>query len=139
VQEKRGELVFYAVPVDHPDTLPDVHFGVMAGLRDAKGLTALVVTNETTGSAEAPGFNAVTGGMTVKGIPVPSFGYYAGPAAKITATVAGRQVRAHQATWSQDLGIVFFWFDSAADPARLTAVDAAGRTLPTGRTGVGHG
>jgi hypothetical protein len=30
---------------------------------------------------------------------------------------------------------VFFRFD----PGKLTAVDAAGHTLPTGRTGVSHG
>jgi hypothetical protein len=136
----RENLVFYAVPVDEPDRLPDIHFGLMAGRRGGDGtLTALVLANETTGSDKAAGFHAVTGGLTIDSTPVPSFGYYAGPAAKITGTVAGRKVQAHQAVWSQDPNVVFFWFDPGTEPAGLTALDAAGHRLPAGHTGVGHG
>ena len=109
----------------------------MAGARDAAGgLTDLVITNETTGSDKAPGFHGVSGGLNVNGHDVPAFGYYAGPAAKISATTGV----AHQARWSADPNVVVFWFDpGTADPENLKAFDAAGNELPAGHTGVGHG
>jgi hypothetical protein len=130
-----GDLVFYGVKVHEP-RLPHTTFGIMAGTRDAGGLKDLVVANETNGSDKAPGFHAVTGGLNVDGQDVPSFGYYAGPAAKITA----RSGVAHQARWSADPNIVVFWFDpGTAEPEGLKAFDTAGNELPTGDTGVGHG
>ncbi|MFI9449418.1 hypothetical protein [Amycolatopsis sp. NPDC052450] len=135
VQGDGGELVFYGVKVDL-EQLPRTTFGIMAGRRAADGkVTAGTVANEFSGSDKAPGFHAVSGGING----YPSFGYYAGPAAKITAKVDGKGVTAHQAVWSVDPGIVVFWFDSGADPLELAAFDADGKELPAGDTGVGHG
>jgi hypothetical protein len=135
-----GDVVFYGVKVQEP-RLPDTTFGVMAGARDAAGgLTDLVVTNETSGSDKAPGFHAVSGGMNINGNEVPSFGYYYGPAAKITGRIYGTIGVAHQARWSADPNVVVFWFEPGGpDPENLKAYDAAGTELPTGDTGVGHG
>jgi hypothetical protein len=139
IRDSSGELVFYGVKVAEP-RLPQTTFGVMGGIRDAAGgLKDVIIANETSGSDKAPGFHAVTGGANLDGHDVPSFGYYAGPAAKITAQIGGSPVIAHQARWSADPDVVVFWFDTAADPGRLRAYDAAGNKLPTGSTGVGHG
>lgn len=130
-----GDLVFYGVKLREP-ALPHTTFGIMAGARDASGLKDLIVANETSGSDKAPGFHAVTGGLNADGHDVPAFGYYVGPAAKITSSSGV----AHQARWSADPNVVVFWFDPGApDPARLKAYDAAGNKLPGGDTGVGHG
>lgn len=135
VQGDAGELVFYGVKVDI-EQLPETTFGIMAGHRAANGkVTAGTVTNEFEGSDKAPGFHGVSGGIN----DIPSFGYYAGPAAKITATINGKTVTAHQAAWSVDPNVVVFWFDSGADPADLAAFDASGKKLPAGNTDVGHG
>jgi hypothetical protein len=135
-----GDVVFYGVKVQIPQ-LPQTTFGIMAGARDAAGgLTDLVATNETAGSDKAPGFHAVSGGMTVNGHEVPTFGYYYGPAAKITGRIRGTIGEAHQARWSVDPNVVVFWFDpGVAEPEDLKAYDAAGAELPAGDTGVGHG
>ena len=135
-----GDVVFYGVPVQIPQ-LPETTFGIMAGARDAAGgLTNLVATNETSGSDKAPGFHAVAGGMEVSGHEVPTFGYYYGPAARITGRIWGTTGVAHQARWSEDPNVVVFWFDpGVADPENLQAFDAAGTELPAGDTGVGHG
>ncbi|WP_414944774.1 hypothetical protein [Amycolatopsis sp. cmx-11-32] len=135
VQGDGGELVFYGVKVD-VEQLPGTTFGIMAGRRPAGGqVTAGITANEFAGSDKAPGFHAVSGGISG----YPSFGYYAGPPVKITAKVDGKNVTAHQAPWSVDPNIVVFWFDSGADPLELTAFDASGKDLPAGNTGVGHG
>src|SRR5689334_18799189 len=106
-----GDIVFYGVPVQIPQ-LPETTFGIMAGARDAAGgLTNLVATNETSGSDKAPGFHAVVGGMTVFDHEVPTFGYYAGPAATITGRISGTTEVAHQARWSEDPNVVVFWFE----------------------------
>jgi len=127
-----GDLVFYGVKLQEP-RLPKTTFGIMAGTRAGKDL---VIANETSGSDKAPGFHAVTGGLNADGHDVPTFGYYVGPAAKITSSAGV----AHQARWSADPNVVVFWFDlGAPDPARLKAYDAAGNKLPGGNTDVGHG
>jgi hypothetical protein len=139
-----GEVVLYAVAIGEK-SLPGIHFGVMAGQRDAAGrLTARVESNEVTGSDRAAGFHAVQAATEVDGVRMPEFGYYAGPAAKITARAGGRQIQARQARWSQDPGVVLFWFDPAdvsagQDPTHLAAFDAAGHRLPAGNPATGHG
>jgi hypothetical protein len=135
-----GEVVLYGLSINEP-ILPGVHFGVMAGLRDRSGaVTGVVETNEVTGSDRSPGFHAVQAPTRINGVSMPEFGYYAGPAATITATLAGHQVKAHLATWSVDHTIVLFWFDpSTADASRLVARDAKGHPLPAGHTTIGHG
>jgi hypothetical protein len=139
IRDSSGELVFYGVKVTEP-RLPQTTFGIMGGIRDAAGgLKDVIIVNETSGRDKAPGFHGVTGGANLDGHNVPSFGYYAGPAAKITAQVGGASVVAHQARWSADPNVVVFWFDTAADPGRLRAYNAAGDKLPSGSTDVGHG
>lgn len=140
IKGAHGDLVFYGVAVTEP-ALPQTHFGIMAGYRDASGKTTGVdVANEFKGSDKAPGFHAVSGGLTADGTEVPPFGYYSGPAVKITAKIGGKLVQAHQAQWSQDPKIVVFWFDAGSgDPSGLAAFDASGHKLPAGNTAVGHG
>jgi hypothetical protein len=155
MRAEKGEWVFYAVPLT--SEVPGATFGVMAGRRLPTGeIIGTVVVNETSGSDRSPGFHAVEGAMDVDGEPTPAFGYYAGPAARITATVKGRTVTARQAAWSRDRSIVIFWFDlkdvrakathskkDAGDtsgiPDSLKAFDRAGKTLPVGDTTVAVG
>jgi hypothetical protein len=143
ITNRSGELVFYAVRVRVKE-LPRIHFGIMAGYRNAAGrVSALVETNETAGSGTAPGFHAIEGAMPAGRHPVPEFGYYAGPAVRITGMVGGQQARAHWARWSVNPKIVIFWFALSAarggDVTALAAYDAAGHRLPTGNATVGHG
>jgi hypothetical protein len=88
-----------------------------------------------------PGFHAVTAGTVKDGRTTPTFGYYAGDAARITARdAAGNTVEAHVTAW-QGFGkqerATIFWFDFAQGktPAALTglaAYDKDGDKLPAG-------
>ncbi|HKT02650.1 MAG TPA: hypothetical protein VJT31_24230, partial [Rugosimonospora sp.] len=144
IQVTGGELMVYAVAVDEA-RLSGVHFGVAMGRRSSGGpLAPLAESNEVTGSDRSPGFHAVEAAMTVSGVAVPEFGYYAGPATKITASVNGHTVQARQAAWSQDPSVVFFWFDPAQVPAGthptgLAAYDRTGQRLPEGNASAGSG
>jgi hypothetical protein len=144
IRDAGGELVFYGVRI-HTQQLPGVTFGIMAGRRDsAGGLTAEVETNETQGSASSAGFHAVEAASSVgsPAVAVPEFGYYAGPAATITAREGGRQVQAHLARWSANPRIVIFWFtpsSTGSAPQNLTAYSTAGHKLPAGNSAPGHG
>ncbi|PRX18422.1 hypothetical protein [Actinoplanes italicus] len=134
-----GEWVFYGVAVTQ-SAEPDVDFGIMAGRRVAGGVvTADVMANEVEGSATAPGFHAVSGSMNVDYRDTPTFGYYAGPAAKITAKIGSRTVTASQAAWSENPSVVVFWFAPKSTIKNLTAFDAAGKKLPTGNSEVSVG
>jgi hypothetical protein len=139
-----AEVVLYAVAISEP-SLPGIHFGVLAGQRDAAGrITGLVESNEVTGSDRSPGFHAVQAPTETSGVRVPEFGYYVGPAVRITGSVGGRPVEAKQAVWSEDATVVLFWFDPAdapagSEPSGLTAWDAAGQALPAGNASAGHG
>ena len=144
-KDAAGELVFYGVRIDLRQ-LPGTTFGIMAGLRDASGgLTPEVETNETSGPDTAAGFHAVEAPSSVgsPAVAIPEFGYYAGPAATITAQAGGKQVQAHLARWSAHPGIVIFWFSPQAGPGgaphNLTAYDSAGHKLPAGHSSPGHG
>jgi hypothetical protein len=144
IRNSSGELVFYGVHV-HVRQLPEITFGFMGGYRNAAGqLSADVEVNEFSGSDVAPGFHAVEAPTTVNGQAVTEFGYYAGPAVKITGTVGGNTVQADQAQWSVNPRIVVFWFSPQADPsgadvAGLAAFNAQGQPLPAGHNTVGHG
>jgi hypothetical protein len=118
IRDSLGERVFYVVPVDSP-SLPDVHFGLMAGHRTASGtLVDQLMTNVTTGSDTSPGFRVLDGGDLALQPLVPVFGYYVGPAAKITTTVQGRTVVAQQVTWAKNPDVVLFWFTLQDVPSR---------------------
>jgi hypothetical protein len=145
IKDAAGELVFYGVGI-HAQQLPGVTFGIMAGVRDASGkVTPEAETNETTGSGAAAGFHAVASSASVgrPAVAVPEFGYYAGPATKITARKGGQLVQAVLARWSVNLGIVIFWFPASTGPGSpltgLAAYDAAGHQLPAGHTSSGIG
>jgi hypothetical protein len=144
IRDSAGDIMLYAVRIDD-SRLPDIHFGLMAGHRGSTGqLSADVETNETSGSDRSPGFHAGYGASPINHHDFPEFGYYAGPAAKITATLGGKRVQAHQGTWSADPQIVVFWFSLTdvpvgAQPADLSAFDTNGHQLPTGNTNVNRG
>jgi hypothetical protein len=73
----------------------------------------------------------------------PGLGYYADPAAAITAQQHGKPVHASMARWSADPGIVIFWFPASSQTSAaltgLAAYSAAGQLLPAGNTTTGHG
>ena len=143
VQVGERELVLYMAPVDDPK-LPEGDFGVTAGVLALDGgLTSRMFTNEAEGPWRAPGFHAVSGATNVEGDDIPTFGYYVGPATKITAG-KGKKVTARQAQWTEDPSVVLFWFDPADLPdgfqaSSLTAYDKDGDTLTTGNNAVGVG
>jgi hypothetical protein len=133
IRTQAGEIVFYARAVDLPE-LPGVRFGLVAGFRSGTSLHSALVTNETRGSDRSFGFHATDGGENLDGQLIPVFGYFAGPAARITTTVHGRTVEARTAQWSVDPNVVIFWFnpDAVPDSAVLTpliAYDADGKRL----------
>ncbi|MDT4995735.1 MAG: hypothetical protein QOH97_5627 [Actinoplanes sp.] len=131
-----GDWVLFATPVKSA-VLPKTHFGVMAGRRSNARLTGDVITNETKGSDKATGFHAVQGTMEVDGVQAPTFGYYAGPATRITGKAHGKTVTAGQAVWSEDASVIFFWFTPGTTVNSLAAYDKTGKKLPTGHSGVG--
>jgi hypothetical protein len=116
----------------------------MAGLRAlGGGLTSRVQGNETKGPWRAPGFHAVSEATSIEGDDIPAFGYYVGPATKITAG-RGEKVTARQAQWSEDPSVVLFWFDPADVPdgfrvTSLTAYDKDGDKLAAGNNTAGVG
>jgi hypothetical protein len=136
--------VLYAVPVNLAG-LPKVHFGVMLGLQaTGSAPEAKVVINETTGSDRSPGFHTGEAAMNIDGADTPAFGYFVGPAARITASVHGKLLSAHLAAWSEDPQVIFYWFDlkdfaPGAPAADLTALDRTGRKLATTKSGLGVG
>jgi hypothetical protein len=140
ITAKTGEWVFYAQAIKEK-VLPKTHFGIMAGRRLPSGdLTADVMANESQGSDRAPGFHAVQGSMELDAGKSPTFGYYVGPASKITAQAGGHTVTAKHAVWSEDPSVVVFWFaPSVSGIGKLAAFDKAGKKLTTGNSGIGVG
>jgi len=143
IRDSAGELVFYAVKV-HTAQLPQTTFGVMGGYRKAGKLTADVESNEFSGPDTAPGFHAVQSPTSANGHPVPEFGYYAGPAVKVTGVVNGQRIQAGHARWSVNRTIVIFWFSPRDNPGAhtvtgLAAYNAQGKLLPAGHSSPGVG
>jgi hypothetical protein len=131
-----GEWVLYRQAIDEP-AIPKITFGLMLGHAvEGKEPVDAVMANETTGSATAPGFHAVQGSMEIDQGVTPTFGYYAGPAAKITAKSGRKTLIAEQAPLDDKIQV--FWF-KAGNLRNLTAYDAAGKKLPTGNAGIGVG
>ena len=140
VKTGSGDWVLYAQTIKEK-RLPKIHFGVMLGRRSADGaLEDAVMANEVEGSDRAPGFHAVQGSMNVNGRQTLTFGYYVGPAEKITGKAHGKQVTAGLATWSEDSSVHFFWFaPSVQEVGHLVAFDKSGEKLPTGDATIGVG
>ncbi|WP_410647135.1 hypothetical protein [Amycolatopsis sp. cmx-4-54] len=132
--EDGRELVIHAFAIDEPQ-LPDVRFGLQVAYRNRAGdYDALLAANEFKGSDRSFGFHAVDGGDLIRGTFVPVFGYFSGPAARITSTVRGKPVEAKAVPWSEDPSIVIFWFDpgQVESPYVLTpliAYDVRGQRL----------
>jgi hypothetical protein len=131
------QRVFYMVSVDEPD-LPRVTIGLVAGRRAAGGaLTPDFLANDVSGSDRRPGFHQIgydPSGSVQTRPPIPTFGYFVGPAARILGTVDRRQVPARLARWSEDPQVVIFWFDPKVlmPGVRLDGIiarDAEGRKL----------
>ncbi|MFI6333111.1 hypothetical protein ACIBBG_33065 [Micromonospora chersina] len=131
------ERVFYFIPVDVPRQ-PHVTIGLVAGRRSADGkLTSDFVANDVEGNDRRPGFHQIgydQPGPIPTSPPVPTFGYFVGPAERIVGTVEGRKVTARLATWSRDPQVVIFWFDpEQLKPGvpldSILARDAHGRKL----------
>ncbi|MFE9957601.1 hypothetical protein [Micromonospora sp. NPDC005299] len=131
------ERVFYVVPVDVPE-LPGVTIGLVAGRRSPGGeLATDYLVNDVAGSDRRPGFHEI-GYDPQRRVPayapVPTFGYFVGPAARIVGTVDGRHIEARLARWSEDQRLVIFWFDpgvlAPGTPLDgIIARDARGRKL----------
>ncbi|MEU4252766.1 hypothetical protein AB0F15_35720 [Amycolatopsis sp. NPDC026612] len=133
IKTRAGELVLYARAIDLPGRL-DIHFGLVAGFRSGSSLQPALATNEVRGSDRSFGFHATDGGEVVGDQLMPVFGYFAGPAARITTTVRGATVEAKLAKWTADPNVVIFWFDPDAVPdsavlTPLVAYDADGKRL----------
>lgn len=131
-----GEWVLYTQPINEK-AIPKITFGLMLGYSvDGKEPVDAVMANEAEGSDKAPGFHAVQGSMEIDQGVTPTFGYYVGPAAKITAKAGGKTLTAEQS--ALDDSIQVFWFD-ADGIKNLTAYDADGEKLPAGNPAPGVG
>jgi len=103
---------------------------------------AVIVSSDPGDARMSPGFHAVRQGTVVDGRSTPTFGYYAGEAARISArnTETGKTVDAHITAWSgfgaQDKTKIFWFdFDGSGKPVTLTgltAYDKNGHKLPAG-------
>lgn len=97
--------------------VPKVTIGLAAGRRAPDGtLSTDILVNDVEGADRSPGFHQIGYDERSSDTPVPTFGYFVGPAERIIGTVDGRQVDARVARWSRDKQVVIFWFD----PATLT-------------------
>ncbi|MBQ1015269.1 hypothetical protein KBX53_30935 [Micromonospora sp. M51] len=126
--------MYYFVPVSVPG-VPKVSIGLAAGRQTTGGsLTTDLLVNDVEGSDRSAGFHQIGYDEGSAAAPVPTFGYFVGPAKRIIGTVDGRQVDARVTRWSLDSQVVIVWFD----PAHLTpgerlhgiiARDGGGRRL----------
>ncbi|MET8123198.1 hypothetical protein [Micromonospora sp. NPDC005189] len=134
VRHGTDQRVYYVVSVSVPGQ-PKVSIGLAAGRRAPDGtLTTDILVNDVEGADRGPGFHQIGYGERASAAPVPTFGYFVGPAQRIIGTADGRQVDARLTRWSADKAVVIFWFD----PADLTpgerldgiiARDGSGRRL----------
>jgi hypothetical protein len=146
------ERVFRFYPTE-PDARLQSRFILGLGYRAPGGPARSVDgSNEIDGRDDTSGFHAVV--YTKDGPVLPAgdwavFGYYAGPAAQVTARIDGTVVKARTARWPGYPRIVVFWFSpgtgsptpsSNTGIVQLHAYDAAGLALPAGpHTQVGAG
>ncbi|MET8045544.1 hypothetical protein ABZU25_32330 [Micromonospora sp. NPDC005215] len=134
VRHGADRRMYYLVRVAVPGE-PKVTIGLAAGRQAPDGaLTTDILVNDVEGSDRRSGFHQIGYDESSSTAPVPTFGYFVGPAHRIIGTVDGRQVDARMARWNVDKQVVIFWFE----PAQLTpgqrldgiiARDASGRRL----------
>jgi hypothetical protein len=139
------DWLVYATRIDDA-RLPGIHFGVNLGKAAGNGQSGSqappvcsVLTNETSGSDRSAGFHAVEGSMVVDAGRTLTFGYYVGPATKITAVVGGHSVTAAHKAWTIDKTVQFFWFAPAGTVSKLTAFGKNGERLKSGNNQPGVG
>jgi hypothetical protein len=134
--ESGGEWVLYPKPINEA-AIPQTTFGLMLGwsVKGGEPVDA-VMANESSGFDRSPGFHAVQGRMEIDQGVTPTFGYYVGPATKITAKAGSKKLTAEQAPLDDSIQV--FWFD-AGNVKNLTAYAADGRKLPTGNAEPGVG
>ncbi|MFG1881640.1 hypothetical protein [Micromonospora sp. NPDC049102] len=126
--------VYFVVAVTVPGA-PRVTIGLAAGRQAPDGTVSTdILVNDVEGADRSPGFHQIGYEESESAFPVPTFGYFVGPAARIIGTVDGRQVDATVARWSLDKQVVIFWFDptTLTPGARLDGIvahDSAGRRL----------
>ncbi|MEU7589651.1 hypothetical protein AB0A95_25555 [Micromonospora sp. NPDC049230] len=134
VRHGADRRVYYMVGVSVPGE-PGVTIGLAAGRQDPDGLlTTDILVNDVEGSDRSAGFHEIGYDESLSAEPVPTFGYFVGPAVRIIGTVDGRQVDARLARWSLDKQVVIFWFEPATlvPGERLDGImarDADGRRL----------
>ncbi|MEU4670206.1 hypothetical protein AB0F91_20005 [Amycolatopsis sp. NPDC023774] len=117
VEDPEGEVVlFFERTPTGPDTSP---YQLVLGHRTGEGITAELATGSR---ASSPGFHALTAGRP--GQDVPLYGYYSGPAARITAEVGGLLYSADTQR-VEALSVTVFWF-----PRRDTTVLGGIATVP---------
>ncbi|MEW2432285.1 hypothetical protein AB0877_30165 [Micromonospora sp. NPDC047644] len=133
VRHGQDRRVYYFVAVSVPGE-PKVSIGLAAGRQAPDGsLTTDILVNDVYGSDRSAGFHQI-GYDDGAAAPVPTFGYFVGPAKRIIGTVDDRQVDARVAPWSADKQVLIFWFDPAQlSPGErldgIVAHDANGRRL----------
>ncbi|SNT00375.1 hypothetical protein SAMN05421812_102705 [Asanoa hainanensis] len=106
--------VYYFVPVEVPGH-PKVRMGLVGGrLLPGGSLTSDYLVNDVEGIDRSAGFHEIGNDESGPGQtrpPVPTFGYFVGPAQSIVGTVDGKDIKARLARWSEDAQVVIFWFD----------------------------
>ncbi|MEU1683268.1 hypothetical protein ABZ422_29820 [Micromonospora zamorensis] len=134
VRHGADQRVYYFVGVSVPSE-PRVSIGLAAGRRAPDGmLTTDILVNDVDGADRSPGFHQIGYDERSSTVPVPTFGYFVGPAQRIVGTAGARQIDARLARWSEDKQVLIFWFDPAelAPGQRLDGIiarDANGRRL----------
>ncbi|MDG4781066.1 hypothetical protein O7614_15570 [Micromonospora sp. WMMD961] len=134
VRHGADQRVYYVVRVSVPGE-PKVTIGLAAGRRLPDGmLTTDILVNDVAGADRSPGFHQIGYDERASAASVPTFGYFVGPAHRITGMVDGRQVDARLARWSVDKQVVIFWFEpTTLTPGErldgIVARDAAGGRL----------
>jgi hypothetical protein len=136
------QWIIYAETVD-PDDLNGTLTLVLGRTKTGyiNDFTRDVIAGDSGTARMSPGFHAVRAGTVIGGRTTPTFGYYTGAAARITARDAtGKTVQAHLTAWS-GFGATekaqIFWFDfvqgdAPASLTALTAYDKSGKELPAG-------
>jgi hypothetical protein len=132
--DEDGEVVLYlrAFDPDRYQAGPAAQYQLVLGHRTAKGVTADVVAGSP---ALTQGLHSLTAGRA--GHDVPFYGYYSGPARRITAEAGGLVYTAETSVVPQ-ADVTVFWFPRKdAEPlAALPALpmyvyDGDGRRLPS--------
>ncbi|WIX76468.1 hypothetical protein QRX50_34075 [Amycolatopsis carbonis] len=117
IEDPEGEVVlFFERAPAGPDSSP---YQLVLGHRKGDGITAELATGSR---SSAPGFHALTAGRPGRDLPL--YGYYTGPATRITAEVGGLMYGA-EAQHVEALAVTVFWF-----PRRDTTVLGGIVTLP---------